>query len=89
MSYNNILCPIHKSPIGGVCNEISCKNKNHLLCMNCVSNANSCIRKLKHEFIPFDEFIIPITKLIRYKFCLLVWKNILNNSFIRSVICIK
>ena len=57
MSYNNILCPIHKSPIGGVCNEISCKNKNHLLCMNCVSNANSCIRKLKHEFIPFDEFI--------------------------------
>ena len=56
-SFQNIICPIHRQPIGGVCDEISCDSKHTLMCMQCVNNPNSCVRKNNHQSISLDEFV--------------------------------
>lgn len=54
---SSILCPIHHSPIGGVCSDITCQNKNQALCMQCVTSPQCCIRSKNHQFIPLTEFV--------------------------------
>ena len=56
-SFQNIVCPIHREPIGGVCDEISCDNPHTLMCMKCVNNVNSCVRKNNHQSISLEEFL--------------------------------
>ena len=56
-SFQNIVCPIHREPIGGVCDEISCDNPHTLMCMKCINNVNSCVRKNNHQSISLEEFL--------------------------------
>lgn len=53
----SLTCPKHNSPIGGVCNDSTCKNANQLLCMTCVSDPLSCVRSQRHTFIPVFEYV--------------------------------
>lgn len=53
---STVLCKIHNSPIGGVCNDVNCNKGPQLLCMQCVTSQNSCIRAKNHKFIPINEF---------------------------------
>ena len=76
-SFQNIVCPIHREPIGGVCDEISCDNPHTLMCMKCVNNVNSCVRKNNHQSISLEEFVDNYFN-IRNKILIKFNKKIIN-----------
>jgi hypothetical protein len=55
-SEKNLICEIHKSPIGGVCSETKCLEPPFIMCIKCVVDPNCCIRKYNHNLISIKEF---------------------------------
>lgn len=53
----NMNCKLHKSEIGGVCDNIDCKSPQQLLCVKCATDSSLCVRQSKHSLINLDEFI--------------------------------
>jgi hypothetical protein len=62
----NLMCVLHNSPIGGVCSDLKCAEY-PLLCVFCAVDENSCLRKLNHEMITFEEFFIKYEKHLNKK----------------------